>query len=126
MARTARRLSGDEAENLAYRNLRRAGLDPVTRNYHCRHVEIDLIMLDGDCLVFIEVRYRGGGSLVDAVTTVDARKQRKLVQTANVYLSKHPRFQHHSCRFDVVGVDRRANGDVDIRWIRDAFRTGQS
>lgn len=79
-------------------------------------------MLDGDCLVFVEVRYRGGGSLVDAVTTVDARKQRKLIQAASVYLSKHPRFRNHSCRFDVVGVDRPGNGDHEIRWLKDAFR----
>ena len=79
-------------------------------------------MLDGDCLVFVEVRYRGGGSLVDAVTTVDARKQRKLAQAAAIYLSKHPRFQYHSCRFDVVGVDRNANGEAGIRWVQDAFR----
>ena len=115
-------MSGDEAEELAYRELRHAGLKPVARNYHCRHGEIDLIMLDGDCLVFIEVRYRGGGSIVDAVTTVDARKQRKLAQTASLYLAKHSRFRHHSCRVDVVGVDRPDNGDEEIRWLRDAFR----
>ena len=79
-------------------------------------------MLDGNCLVFVEVRYRGGGSLVDAISTVDARKQRKLAQTAAVYLSKHSRFQHHCCRFDVVGVDRDANGNDEIRWVSDAFR----
>ncbi len=79
-------------------------------------------MLDGDCLVFIEVRFRGGASLVDAVATVDARKQRKLTQAAAVYLSKHPEFCHHSCRFDVVGVDRRDHGHDEIRWLRDAFR----
>ena len=123
MARTARRLSGDEAENLAFRKLKRAGLKPVTRNFHCRHGEIDLIMLDGDCLVFVEVRYRGSGSLVDAIATVDVRKQRKLSRAAAVYLSRHSQFQHHCCRFDVVGVDRPNEGDCDVRWLRDAFRT---
>ncbi len=122
MARTARRLSGDEAENLAFKELRRAGLKPVARNYQCRHGEIDLVMLDGDCLVFVEVRYRGGGSLIDAVATVDARKQRKLTRTARVFLAGHPGFQHHCCRFDVVGVDRLDRGD-NVRWLKDAFRT---
>ena len=121
MARTARRLSGDEAEDLALRELKRAGLKPVARNFQCRHGEIDLIMLDGDCLVFVEVRYRGSGSLVDSIATVDARKQRKITQTAAVYLSRHPRFQHHNCRFDVVGVDKCR--DRNYRWLKDAFRT---
>ncbi len=123
MARTARRLSGDEAENLALKELKRAGLKAVTRNFHCRHGEIDLIMLDGNCLVFVEVRYRGRGSLVEAVATVDARKQRKLAQTAAVYLSRHSEFQHHPCRFDVVGISERDDGDCVFRWLNDAFRT---
>ncbi len=79
-------------------------------------------MLDGDCLVFVEVRYRGGGSLVDAVSTVDVHKQRKLARTAALFLAKHSQFQHHCCRFDVVGVDRRAGHRTDVRWISDAFR----
>ena len=79
-------------------------------------------MLDGDCLVFIEVRFRGHGSLVDAVATVNEGKQRKLILAASTFLSKHPKFQHHCCRFDVVGVDRADGGDNEIRWLSDAFR----
>ncbi len=123
MVRTTRRLSGDNAENLAFERLERAGLEPVTRNYHCRRGEIDLIMLDGDCLVFVEVRYRGGGARQNAVATVDRHKQRKLIQTASVYLSSNPRFRHHPCRFDVVGIDRQSNGDDEVTWLRDAFRS---
>lgn len=126
MARTARRLSGDEAEELAFRKLERAGLEPVTRNFHCRHGEIDLVMLDGECLVFVEVRYRGSGSRVDAISTVDARKQRKFARTAAIYLARHPHYRHHSCRFDVLGVDRLPNGKATIRWIRDAFRPAEA
>ena len=124
MARTARRLSGDKAEDLASRELRRAGLEPVTRNFHCRYGEIDLIMLDGDCLVFVEVRYRSSGAKSDAAVTVDRRKQAKLLQTASIYLSKNPMFRNHCCRFDVVGVDRKPGGDAAFTWLRDAFRAG--
>ncbi len=50
--------TGDHAELLACRYLQRHGLRLLTRNFHCRRGEIDLIMRDGDSLVFVEVRYR--------------------------------------------------------------------
>ncbi|MGB2102435.1 MAG: YraN family protein [Porticoccaceae bacterium] len=46
------------AENLACEWLSDRGLVLLQRNFRCRYGEIDLIMQDGDCLVFIEVRYR--------------------------------------------------------------------
>ena len=47
---------GDEAEQRALEYLVGEGLRPVTRNYRCRSGEIDLVMLHGKCLTFIEVR----------------------------------------------------------------------
>ncbi len=81
-------------------------------------------MLDGDCLAFIEVRYRNASSFVNALLTVDARKQGKLASAAALFLAKHGRFRHSTCRFDVVGVDRNENGELSINWRRDAFRPG--
>lgn len=124
MVRTGRRKLGSDAEQRAYRFLRRRGLRPVARNYRTRRGEIDLIMLDDGCLAFIEVRYRDFNSPVDALLTVDARKQKKLAQTASMFLSTHRSFHAHACRFDVVGVDRDRHGAVSIEWLRDAFRPG--
>ncbi len=115
---------GSDAEQRAYRFLRKRGLRPVARNYRTRRGEIDLIMQDDACLAFIEVRYRADGSLVDALFTVDARKQKKLVETASMFLSAHDSYHAHACRFDVVGVDRDRGGKISIKWLRDAFRPG--
>lgn len=104
------------------RYLCRQGLTPVARNFRTRRGEIDLIMLDGDCLTFVEVRKRGPRSLVSARLTVDARKQRKLVHTASMFLARHPVFRRRTCRFDVIGVDRDAEGNETVDWVRDAFR----
>ncbi|MCP3669207.1 MAG: YraN family protein, partial [Gammaproteobacteria bacterium] len=49
---------GTEAEDLALEYLKQQGLTLLNRNYHCRRGEIDLIMQDGNFLVFVEVRYR--------------------------------------------------------------------
>jgi putative endonuclease len=79
-------------------------------------------MLDQNCLVFVEVRYRSHGALASAIATVDRRKQQKLIRTAEMFLATRPR--HSSCiaRFDVVAIDSLGNGSTTIDWIRDAFR----
>jgi len=96
----------------------------VARNFRTRFGEIDLIMLDRDCLAFVEVRYRGTGAYVDARLSVDARKQRRLGAAAELFLARNAVFRHHPCRFDVVGVDRDRDGGVSLGWVQDAFRPG--
>ena len=128
MVRTGRRSldhlqRGVSAEQLALRHLRAQGLKPVERNFRCRFGEIDLVMLDADTLVFVEVRFRNSNSFVSAAHTVDARKRRKLTSAARYFLGRRRKYQNHVCRFDVIGV-RRSGGEVDITWLRDAFRPG--
>jgi len=79
-------------------------------------------MRDDNCLVIVEVRYRGNNSLVSAGLTIDRRKQQKLIRTTALYLAWNPRFADHTVRFDVIGIDRNADSKTTIEWIRDAFR----
>lgn len=103
-------------EEVAARHLQSAGLKLVTRNYRSHCGEIDLIARDGDTLVFVEVRYRRSSRYGSASASIDARKQRKLLATANSYLQRHR--LDCPCRFDVVAVE----GDVrNIQWIKNAF-----
>ena len=120
--RTAARSVGETAERRALDHLVGRGLTLVTRNFRSRRGEIDLVMLDGECLVFVEVRSRNRNSFVDARLTVDARKQRKLSSAALLFFARNPRFEQHICRFDVVGVDRDGGEQQTLQWIRDAFR----
>lgn len=112
---TLRRDRGRAAERLALDYLQRQGLRLRTRNYYCRAGEIDLIMNDGDSLVFVEVRQRSNPRFGGALASVDAAKQRRLITTARHYL------QATGCdapaRFDVVAID--AGGTP--QWVRDAF-----
>jgi putative endonuclease len=119
-----RRALGALAEDLAYRYLISHGLRPVARNYRCRIGEIDLIMRDQQCLAFIEVRCRQSSAFAAPAHTVDARKQRKIVRTAALFLSRERRYANIRVRFDVIAIE----GDtVDgVRWIRDAFRPDDS
>lgn len=107
--------TGRDAENRAETVLVRQGLQPLARNYRCRGGEIDLVMRDGACLVFVEVRYRSREDYGGALASIDRRKQRRLILAAQHYLA-HSRWDG-PCRFDVIGLDGRQN----THWIRDAF-----
>ena len=115
---------GRRAESLALGYLRDRGLVPVARNFRSRGGEIDLIMLDGACLTFIEVRSRRSARFASAASTVDARKQRKLVGTAAMFVARHARFANHTMRFDVVSIEGATR--PRIRWVCDAFRPDDS
>ena len=78
-------------------------------------------MLDKDCLVFVEVRYRSANRFSRAAMTVDRSKQVKLSRTAELFLSSRPDFAERAVRFDVVGIDRTRRGTPQLEWLRDAF-----
>lgn len=122
MVRRTAGVVGARAEQLACQFLNGKGLTTITRNYRCRLGEIDLVMRHGDCLVFAEVRYRGGRRFTRAVLTVDMHKQRKLIRTAALFLSGRPQFANTPVRFDVVAIDADSRGHESIEWLRDAFR----
>lgn len=109
-------LNGAQAEILACAHLEQAGLKLVTRNYRCPQGEIDLILHDGDVLVFVEVRYRNSSAFGSPAETVDSRKQARLRAAASHYLVKHA--IDRACRFDVVAV---SGSNARIEWLRDAF-----
>lgn len=111
-------VSGREAEQHAAALLGRRGLKEVCRNYRCRGGEIDLIMRDGEHLVFIEVRYRSRSDYGSAAETVHGTKQQRLALAAQHYLQKSG--FGGPCRFDVVAID----GDEEPRWLQDAFQPG--
>lgn len=108
---------GAQAEQLAANYLQQHGLKLLHCNYHSRFGEIDLIMQDGDTHVFVEVRLRGSSSFGGAAASIDARKQAKLIKTAQYYLTSLKRMP--ACRFDAV-VMQSANLQ-HIEWIKGAF-----
>lgn len=115
---------GNRAEQLAFQYLLQNGLSPVARNFRCRGGEIDLIMLHADCLVFVEVRYRASARFASAGLSVDQHKQRKIIRTAAMFLSRNARFSNHIMRFDVIAIEGQEKPALD--WVKDAFRPSGS
>lgn len=122
MANAATLAVGQATEKLAEAHLLSQGLTRITSNYRCRHGEIDLVMQDGESLVFVEVRYRQPGRFASAAATVDRKKQQKLIRAAAFFLGQHSRFRDNPVRFDVVGLDGPNVGDFKLQWLKDAFR----
>ena len=117
---SSRAMLGARAERRAERFLKRRGLRTVARNYARRTGEIDLVMLHGDVLVFVEVRYRGEGAWSGGLESVDRNKQRRLWRTAELYMQDHPEHRLRTTRFDVVAASRRNYG-IACEWTPDAF-----
>ena len=95
---------GALGERLASEHLERQGYRILERNFRCRMGEIDLIARRGSELVFAEVKLRKDASHGEAREFVTAAKQRKLLLTAEYYLSARPWAQDLRARFDVIEV----------------------
>jgi putative endonuclease len=91
----------------------------VERNYRCKGGEIDIVARDGETVVFVEVKERGGSSHGAAVEAVTREKRRRLLRAARLYTATHG-LTESNLRFDVVSIDRDPSGPR-IRHDADAF-----
>jgi putative endonuclease len=111
--------TGRGSEERAARELEARGYRILSRNFRCAAGEIDLVAVDGDALVFVEVRGRRDAAHGSALEAVGAAKRRQVTRVAEIYLArKQPRFR--SMRFDVVAI---TGGVLEV--VRDAWRLGE-
>jgi putative endonuclease len=116
----ARHVAGAAAEQRALEHLTTAGLRLLERNARFRAGEWDLVMTEGETLVFVEVRLRQHLQFGGPLASVDWRKQRKLARAAALWLQRHPEQSQRRARFDVVGF---TSPTAPPAWVRDAWRT---
>lgn len=116
---TWRRARGDAAERQAEAQLKKAGLRTLARNFQCRWGEIDLVMRDGQTLVFVEVRRRRSTEFGGAIGSITRHKQRRIVRAASEYLARHASIECPA-RFDVVTVTDETGS---LEWLQDAFQS---
>ncbi|MCC6420352.1 MAG: YraN family protein [Gemmataceae bacterium] len=98
-----RRWFGTRSERAAARFLKTLGYRLVTRNYTCPHGEIDLVAVDGRCVVLVEVRSTGTDDITRPAASVDAAKQRRLTKLALHFLQERG-LLNHPARFDVLAL----------------------
>ena len=114
--------TGATWESVAEAHLCAAGLRTLQRNFTCRLGEIDLVMAERDCTVFVEVRFRRDAAHGDGAASVGASKRAKLLRAAQVWLLAHPRRAEQPCRFDVIGCSGTPQ-QPQFDWIHNAFET---
>lgn len=112
--------TGHEWEQLAESFLQQKGLKTLKRNFYCRLGEIDLVMKDGQTLVFTEVRYRSRDSHGSGAESVTRSKQKRIIRAAQIFLQSQPHHPNQECRFDVVSIGKQ-QGEIRINWIHSAF-----
>lgn len=121
-SRLKRKELGAVGEAAAEQRLKEQGFRLLARNWRCRTGEIDIIALDGEILVFVEVRTRSGRRAFGTpLESVNVRKQRQIYETSQVYL--HQERQHgRQVRYDVLAVQTDPTGALlHIEHIRNAF-----
>jgi putative endonuclease len=117
---TERRAVGAYGERIAAQHLQDRGLVVLDRNWRCPDGEVDLVLRDGDDIVFCEVKTRRSDHFGTPAEAVNYRKVRKLRLLANRWLAQagvHPR----EVRFDVVEVMPQRRGATRVAHIRSAF-----
>lgn len=117
-----KRAKGKYYEAAAEKYLISCGLQSIERNFLIKGGELDLIMRDGETIVFVEVRYRKSQAYGHAAETVTTSKIRKLVRAANLWLSKNGLSVYSTdFRFDLVAIHQQG---TQIEWIKNAITQG--
>jgi putative endonuclease len=112
---------GMDGENMAAGFLVAQGYQIVICNYKNRYGEIDIIAMDGETLVFVEVKSRRSDRFGSARESVSRAKQKKISMVALGYL-KSTGSVRRKARFDVVAVNSNASAPVNrIELIKNAF-----
>jgi putative endonuclease len=117
------RQRGNHWERAAESFLIKRGLRTIRRNYLARVGEIDLIMMDGETLVFAEVRYRENDAHGSGADSVTWYKQQRIIRAARNFLGRNPSRSCLPCRFDVISIGK-SEGRTLFDWIQGAFDLG--
>ena len=104
-------------ENTALEYLtRELGMSLMEHRYRTKCGEIDLIMLDGETIVFVEVKTRKTGEAGIGLSSVNIKKQKRITNAAILYLMKQ-KWMNRTVRFDLVEIYGNK-----ILHVPDAFR----
>jgi putative endonuclease len=114
---------GQRGEAVAARYLQRLGYKVLARGRRLSPGELDLVMLDGRVIVFVEVKTRTAKEVGHPSEAVDADKQRRLTRLAVTFLKRHGLLDRPA-RFDVVAITWPAGArKPEVEHIKNAFES---
>ncbi|WP_157981214.1 YraN family protein [Aliidiomarina iranensis] len=110
---------GTNYEVLAEQYLKERGLLPLARNQRVHHAEIDLILKDGQYLVFVEVKYRRNQHFAKVLEQLRVSQLERIKYAARAWMASEKLIEHRTyCRFDLIII---TGEPFHIEWFKDAF-----
>lgn len=118
-----KQIDGQMAEKAAAKFLRvHEGYEIITRNWRRgNRIELDIVARDRETLVFVEVRARAAGALVNGYQSINDAKRRSVQKAGRVYLSCLQR-KPMAYRFDVVEIELQKDSPSSQRTRVSALR----
>ena len=95
---------GRAGEEAAVSYLEKKGYRILERNFRSRTGEIDIIALEGDTIIFTEVKTWSSYGIDALEHALDAKKRHKIIETSKYFLSLHRKYRYMTARFDVVFI----------------------
>jgi len=107
-------------EDLAARALAERGYRILERNYRFERGEVDIIAMDGEELVFVEVKTRETDAFGAPEESITPFKEEQLKKVAEGFIFER-HLEGQTCRFDVVAITLR-KGNPEIRILQDVLQ----
>lgn len=126
MTATPKRRLGDAGEGHARRHLEAKGYVFLAANWRCLAGELDLVLRDGDELVFVEVKTRRGERMGRAEEAIGSAQAGRLLAAAEWFLADHPEHAEAVWRVDLVAItlDERDGRVCRVTHVENALSTG--
>jgi putative endonuclease len=105
---TAEGSLGRKGEEKAAQTLEQAGMRIIARNFRSSYGEVDIIAMDGDTVVFTEVKTWSVYGIENLQYSINSGKQRRIIETAKYFLSINRKYNGKAVRFDVIFVGKEA------------------
>ena len=97
---------GHAGEEKAVNFLIDKGIQIIERNFRSRTGEIDIVAIDGETIVFAEVKAWSTLGIDALEQALDLKKRRKIIETSKYFLSQHREYRYMAIRFDVIFISR--------------------
>ncbi len=91
----------------------------LKKRYKTKFGEIDIIAEKGNVLCFVEVKMRG--TITEALESVTPRSQKRIENSALLFLSENLEYTDYDMRFDVIAITKGVNGDFSITYLDNAW-----
>lgn len=97
---------GQNGEKIALEYLEKQGMEIIEKNWRFSRLgEIDIIVKDGETLVFVEVKAKSSKSFGHPLESINQQKFDKIKKLAEIYINLNSeKLKFTQVRFDAVGI----------------------